>query len=80
MWHEDRGFRAGEIRNRAILASRGRYCIFLDGDCIPRPDFIAVHRRLAEPGWYVTGNRVLLSRDLTRVVLAQANDPAAWTS
>jgi glycosyltransferase involved in cell wall biosynthesis len=79
VWHEDRGFRAGEIRNRAILASRGRYCIFLDGDCIPRPDFIAVHRRLAEPGWYVTGNRVLLSRDLTRVVLAQANDPAAWT-
>jgi glycosyltransferase involved in cell wall biosynthesis len=42
VWHADNGFRAGEIRNRAILASRGSYCIFLDGDCIPRPDFIAV--------------------------------------
>jgi glycosyltransferase involved in cell wall biosynthesis len=78
VWHEDRGFRAGEIRNRAILASRGHYCIFLDGDCIPRPDFIAVHRRLAEPGWYVTGNRVLLSRELTAKVLAGRDEPAGW--
>ena len=61
VWHEDRGFRAAEIRNRAILAARGGYCIFLDGDCIARPDFVATHRRLAEPGWFVTGNRILLS-------------------
>ena len=69
VWHEDRGFRAAEIRNRAILASRGAYCIFLDGDCIARPDFVATHRRLAEPGWFVTGNRILLSRALTAKVL-----------
>ena len=61
VWQADRGFRAAEIRNRAILACRGDYCIFLDGDCIVRPDFVATHRRLAEPGWFVTGNRVLLS-------------------
>ena len=78
VWQENRGFRAAEIRNRAILASRGAYCIFLDGDCIPRPDFIAVHRRLAEPGWFVTGNRVLLSRDLTERILAQAIEPERW--
>jgi glycosyltransferase involved in cell wall biosynthesis len=78
VWHADQGFRAGEIRNRAILASRGSYCIFLDGDCIPRPNFIAVHRRLAEPGWFVTGNRVLLSCELTRRVLAESAEPALW--
>jgi glycosyltransferase involved in cell wall biosynthesis len=72
VWQEDRGFRAAEIRNRAIRASNGIYCIILDGDCIPRPDFIAVHRRLAEPGWFVTGNRVLMSRELTERILAQA--------
>ena len=66
VWHEDRGFRAAEIRNRAILAARGDYCIFLDGDCIVRPDFVATHRRLAEPGWFVTGNRILLSRAADR--------------
>ena len=71
VWHEDSGFRAGEIRNRAILAARGDYCIFLDGDCIVRPDFVAIHRRLAEPGWFVTGNRILLSRELTEKVLRE---------
>ncbi len=78
VWHEDRGFRAAEIRNRAILASHGTYCIFLDGDCIARPDFVAVHRRFAEPGWFVTGNRILLSRDLTARVLRESLAPEAW--
>ena len=75
----DEGFRAAEIRNRAILASRGSYCIFLDGDCVPRPDFIAAHRALAEPGWFVTGNRVLLSRELTDLVLKDDLAPETWT-
>ena len=74
VWQEDRGFRAGEARNRAIVASHGSYCIFLDGDCIPRPDFIAVHRRLAEPGWFVTGNRILMSREFTERTLAEPRE------
>jgi glycosyltransferase involved in cell wall biosynthesis len=79
VWHEDRGFRAAEIRNRAILAARGAYCIFLDGDCIVRPDFVTTHRRLAEPGWFVTGNRVLLSRELTEKVLREKLTPEGWS-
>jgi glycosyltransferase involved in cell wall biosynthesis len=79
VWHEDRGFRAAEIRNRAILASRGAYCVFLDGDCIVRPDFVATHRRLAEPGWFVTGNRILLSGALTTKVLREMLSPDAWS-
>jgi glycosyltransferase involved in cell wall biosynthesis len=78
VWHEDRGFRAAEIRNRAILASRGGYVVFLDGDCIARPDFVATHRRLAERGWFVTGNRILLSRDLTAKVLCEGLTPETW--
>jgi glycosyltransferase involved in cell wall biosynthesis len=81
--HEHRGFRAAEMRNRAIGRSRGGYCIFLDGDCLARPDFIAMHRRLAEPGWFVAGNRALLSEALTGAVLhdgleAERWDPAVW--
>ena len=79
VWHEDRGFRAAEIRNRATLASRGDYIIFLDGDCIARPDFVAAHRRLAEPGWFVTGNRILLSPDLTAAVLREKLAPERWS-
>jgi glycosyltransferase involved in cell wall biosynthesis len=79
VWHDDRGFRAAEIRNRAILAALGETCIFLDGDCIPRPDFVAVHRRLAEPGWFVAGNRVLLSPELTERVLREQLEVELWS-
>jgi len=75
VWHEDSGFRLAEIRNLGIRASAGRYVIFLDGDCIPRRDFVAAHRRLAEPGWFVTGNRILMSRELTARVLEKGSDP-----
>lgn len=79
VWQERMGFRAAEIRNRAIVASKGRYCIFLDGDCIARRDFVQVHRRLAEPGWFVTGNRILLSEDLTGTILREKLDPETWS-
>lgn len=78
VWQEHRGFRAAECRNRAILASRGAYCVFLDGDCIPRPNFIAAHRSLAEPGWFVSGNRVLMSRALSERILAASSEPGHW--
>ena len=79
VWQEDRGFRAAEIRNRAILAARGSYVVFLDGDCLVQPDFIATHRRLAEPGVFVTGNRVLLSPALTARVLTEKLAPERWS-
>jgi len=79
IWQEDRGFRASEARNRGIIASSGAYCIFLDGDCVPRPDFVATHRRLAEPGWFVTGNRILMSRELTGRVLASHCEIELWS-
>jgi glycosyltransferase involved in cell wall biosynthesis len=78
VWHEDRGFRLADIRNRGILASAGTYVVFLDGDCIARPDFVAAHRRLAESGWFVTGTRVLLSRELTDAVLRDGLEPERW--
>jgi glycosyltransferase involved in cell wall biosynthesis len=79
VWQEDRGFRAAEMRNRAVLASRGAYCIFLDGDCIVRPDFVAGHRRLSEPGWFGTGSRILLGPELTDQVLRNGLTPESWS-
>jgi glycosyltransferase involved in cell wall biosynthesis len=77
-WHVDDGFRLAEIRNRAIRISAGTYCVFLDGDCIPRPGFVAAHRRLMEKGWFVTGNRVLLSEALTDRILGDNLEPERW--
>lgn len=62
---EDRGFRKCRILNRAILAAAGRYLIFSDGDCVPRADFVATHLRLAEPGRFLSGGALDLSRDLS---------------
>jgi glycosyltransferase involved in cell wall biosynthesis len=78
VWQEDHGFRAAEARNRAIRASTGTYCVFLDGDCITRPDFVAAHRRLSEPGYFVTGNRVLLSPALSERILSGGLEPESW--
>src|SRR5215213_4720867 len=78
VWQEDRGFRLAEIRNRAIAASVGDYLIFLDGDCIAPPDFVAAHRGLAEGGYFVGGNRVLLSEKLTGEILSNNLEPEGW--
>jgi glycosyltransferase involved in cell wall biosynthesis len=80
VWHEDRGFRLAEIRNRAIDVSKGSYCIFLDGDCLARPRFISAHRALAQRGWFVTGNRVLLSSAFTQRILRDRLDAHLWSA
>jgi glycosyltransferase involved in cell wall biosynthesis len=79
VWQEDRGFRAGAARNRAAAAAGGAYLIFLDGDCIPRPDWIARHRALAERGRMVAGNRILLSERFTQQVLTSGEPIHAWS-
>lgn len=69
--HDDQGFRAGTIRNKAAAASQGDYLLFIDGDCVLQADFIARHRQLAESGYFVPGNRVLLSESFTQETIAK---------
>ena len=76
VWQPDDGFRAPMARNRAAASAKGSYFIFLDGDCVPLGDFIAMHCKLARPGWFVSGNRVLLSRSFTE--RAVAGQIALW--
>lgn len=79
VWHPDEGFRLAEIRNRAILTAAGEYCIFLDGDCLARPNFLSIHRALAERGWFVTGNRVLVSSKLSQRILGEQLKAERWS-
>ena len=69
LWQDDQGFRKTKILNQAIAAAHGNYLIFLDGDCIVQPDFVARHRALAQKGFLVTGSRVLLNEKLTQQLL-----------
>lgn len=80
VWHADEGFRAAAIRNRAAALAQGDVLLFLDGDCIPPPDYVARYAALAEQGWFVAGNRILLAAALTERVLAGAEDVLAWTA
>jgi glycosyltransferase involved in cell wall biosynthesis len=79
VWQEDRGFRAAAARNRALAATTSDYVIFSDGDCVPPPEFVGRHRALAEPGYFVAGNRILLSERLTREVLRRRIPIHAWS-
>lgn len=72
VWHEDDGFRAAAIRNKAVKSAVGEYLIFTDGDCVPMPNFVKNHKRLAESGHFVVGHRILLSQIYTHRVLAES--------
>ena len=66
VWQPDMGFRKAMVLNKAIASSLGTYLVFLDGDCLVQPDFIAKHRKLIQHGVMVTGSRILLGETLTR--------------
>jgi glycosyltransferase involved in cell wall biosynthesis len=57
---EHQGFRRARILNLAIAPSRGDYLVFLDGDTIPYPHFVADHRVLASESQFVQGHRALI--------------------
>ncbi len=79
VWQADLGFRAGAARNRALAQTHADYVIFSDGDCVPPPFFVSRHLALAEPGYFLSGNRMLLSDPFTREVLAQRLLIHRWT-
>lgn len=78
VWHEDRGFRKTRILNKAIHAAKADYLVFIDGDCVAHPDFIAEHLAGAAAGHYLNGSLIRLnaatSMRITREAIA--NDSA----
>jgi glycosyltransferase involved in cell wall biosynthesis len=60
VWHAHDGFRKSVIFNKAIGEARGDYLICVDGDCIPRRDFVAVHMAYARPGRFLSGGVIRL--------------------
>ena len=80
VWHEDLGFRVAAIRNRGVAATDADYLIFTDGDCIPPPWFVRAHKRLAEKGHFLSGNRILMSEGFTREVLQSKLPVQRWST
>ena len=71
LWQEDDGFRKCRILNKAIVASRGDYLIFTDGDCIPHPDFVRNHVELARPGTLLSGGYFKLPLEVSSAITRQ---------
>ncbi len=62
VWQEKKGFRRSRILNEAIASAQSDYLVFLDGDSVPHPRFVADHLALREPGRFVQGHRALVER------------------
>ena len=71
IWQEDDGFQKCRIMNKAIVASRGEYLIFTDGDCIPHPDFVKNHVELAAENSLLSGGYFKLPLDVSRAITKQ---------
>ena len=83
LWQPDEGFRKCRILNRAIVEARSPYIVLIDGDCVCRADFLAVHARRAARGHYLSGSYYKLpmrtSLAITREdVLSQRCFDRAW--
>jgi len=63
--HEKRGWRKNRILNKAIIASRGNYLIFTDGDCIPHSRFVEEHNMNRGEGIVLSGRRAFLSERIS---------------
>lgn len=71
VWQEDEGFQKCRILNKAIVASRGEYLIFTDGDCIPHPDFVKYHVELARENTLLSGGYFKLPLDVSRAITVE---------
>ncbi|WP_152208411.1 glycosyltransferase family 2 protein [Marinobacter changyiensis] len=68
VWHEDNGFQKCQILNKAIQQTDCDYLIFTDGDCIPEPNFIETHKRLARPGHFLSGGYIKLTMPVSEAI------------
>lgn len=78
-WHPHRGFGKCAILNQALRTVAGPYLAFLDGDCIPRADWLLVHRAEARPGRFLSGGAFRLPRAASEQVTETAiRSGRAW--
>lgn len=69
VWQEDNGFQLARIRNKAMAKAKGEYVVQIDGDLILHKSFIRDHFKFRKEKSFVTGSRVMLSKELSKRLL-----------
>ena len=70
----DEGWRKNRALNRAILAAKTNYLIFIDGDCILHPRFIEEHIRKSGKKRILGGKRLKMNGEMTNIFLNENPD------
>lgn len=78
VWHEDKGFRAAAVRNRAVIKSSGDYLFFSDGDLFFHPKFIFDFKKNAKKGEALIGSRIFLSESASQKRIQNKNCDAVF--
>ncbi|WP_179352629.1 glycosyltransferase family 2 protein [Winogradskyella vidalii] len=68
VWHEDNGFQKSQILNKAILACNSDYILMSDGDCMARADFLQVHMKERETGYFLSGGYFMLPMPISEII------------
>lgn len=66
---EDIGWRKNKALNRSIVAAKGDYLIFIDGDVVPHKRFIEGHLYCSKPKRVCAGKRAELGPKYSQLVL-----------
>jgi GT2 family glycosyltransferase len=61
----DQGWRKERALNRAVVAAKNDWLIFIDGDCVLHPRFIEWHVQYQQRGVMLAGKRVKLNPELS---------------
>ncbi|MFM9057867.1 MAG: glycosyltransferase [Planctomycetaceae bacterium] len=64
VWQYDDRWRRPRALNLSLAHCTGDYAVFIDGDCIPRADYVAAHVRHSRPRTYVSGAQIPIPIDV----------------
>lgn len=68
IWHDDNGFQKTIILNKATVAAKGDYLVYTDGDCMARADFLDVHNKRREAGYFLSGGYFKLPMHISELI------------
>ena len=68
VWHEDNGFQKSQILNKAIVKCNADYILMSDGDCLAREDYVQVHIKNKEKGYFLSGGYFMLPMSISESI------------